>query len=131
MVLSHLPIEVERALRDIPLPRSLPVQPRRVERRSPVRIPSPQQASSSAYQNNGVHDDASVPRPVSEGFAELTSQSVAPNLLSIGLLLAFVPPVGIFAVWSLPSYPRDGKIAASVGAMVWMLMLGLCAAIVS
>ena len=57
----------------------------------------------------------------------LRTEPAAPSLLSMGLLLTLVPPVGIFAVWSLPNYPREGKVAASVGAMVWMLMLGLAA----
>jgi hypothetical protein len=43
----------------------------------------------------------------------------------VALLLAFLPPAGVFALWMLPTYPREGKIAATVGAFLWMALLAL------
>lgn len=42
------------------------------------------------------------------------------SLSVVGILLALVPPVGVLALWNLPSYPRDGKIAATVAALLWL-----------
>ena len=48
-----------------------------------------------------------------------------PNTLKVAALLLVAPPAGVFLMWSLPSYPREGKVAASVAGLVWMMLLGV------
>lgn len=137
MIISQLPLEVARALRDLPNQEraggapSLQVQRRITPRGSAGEFEGPR---------GPARRDEARRQPFSPGPSGLPFQSPAhvppagrlpvsgtsqPSFFSTAVLIALVPPVGILAVWALRSYPREGKIAASVGGVVWMLVLGL------
>ena len=132
VMLSHLPIEVEDALRaagdarPAVYPRVRPVEPRAALRRSSPRLTPPRGATapvSSPVSRGAVHE----PQPP-QPFARLAHgpsffEGGSLPLPAVAALLALVPPMGVFFLWLLPSYPRDGKIAATIASFLWFVAM--------
>jgi hypothetical protein len=131
LILSHLPIEVEEALRSAGEARpAVYPRPRPVEQRAALRRPSgrltPPRGSTIPVPPPPA---ASAPRgavfeplpPVARRSPQASVEAALLSLPVVALLLALVPPVGVFALWQLPHYPRDGKIAATVSSFVWLI----------
>ena len=143
LVLSHVPAEVEAALRSLqafpparnkpevrwagaaaPLnPNPFVARPAGPAPARPYNSPNndapnaPPKAAGSSVPASSSHRAAAPAAPVPAAFDQ--------NTLKVAALLLVAPPAGVFLMWSLPSYPREGKVAASVAGLVWMMLLGV------
>jgi hypothetical protein len=103
----------------------------------PVARPVPPAArpynspDAGAPKAAGSSFSASTPRaaahaaPNPRAAAPAAPAAFDPNTLKVAALLLVAPPAGVFLMWSLPSYPREGKVAASVAGLVWMMIVGV------
>ena len=132
VMMSHLPLEVQLALDAAKL--AYPPSP------SPLRQDPPRRPPLAAFPDRReVEGSAAFERAASQLFdkrreagratprtamAAAAARSDGPfSPALIAALLVVFPPAGVFAVWTAERLPLQGKMAASVVAALWTVLL--------
>ncbi|NUO47614.1 MAG: hypothetical protein HOV80_02030 [Polyangiaceae bacterium] len=130
VMMSHLPLEVQLALDEAKLKYPPSPVPARKEppRRAPLaafpdrrEVEGPSAFERAASQLYDRRRDVVRAAPRAELAQARVSEAFSPALIA-ALLVAF-PPAGVFAVWTADRLPLQGKMAASVVAGLWTVLL--------
>lgn len=131
VMMSHLPLEVQLALDEAKHKYPLPPSPPRKDsppRRAPLAaFPDRREVEGSgaferaASQLFDRRRDVVRATPRAEVAHAPGAEAFSPAL--VAALLVVFPPAGVFAVWTAERIPLQGKMAASVVAGLWTVLL--------